>query len=136
MESKTLLPGITLDEYSALEGGEQEVIRRHIFRERNPDLVRRAKEAGLARGNGSISCECCDFNFTATYGPLGARFIECHHKYPIAEGGERVTSLGDLALVCSNCHRMLHRRNENGAYLNIEELKKIVIAQRAALSVQ
>jgi 5-methylcytosine-specific restriction protein A len=35
--------------------------------------------------------------------------IEAHHILPLAQAGATTTRLADLALVCSNCHRMLHR---------------------------
>lgn len=57
----------------------------------------------------TLACEVCGFDFEAVYGELGRGFIECHHVVPLSEG-QRKTSLRDLALVCSNCHRMAHRR--------------------------
>ncbi|OAD90717.1 hypothetical protein A7A78_14205 [Aequorivita soesokkakensis] len=55
-------------------------------------------------------CEVCDFNFHKIYGDLGKGYIECHHTTPLSQiAGESITTLDDLALVCSNCHRMIHR---------------------------
>ena len=51
----------------------------------------------------------CGFDFASTYGVLGERFIEVHHIVPLAQAGASKTKLTDLVLVCSNCHRMLHR---------------------------
>ncbi|TKI46253.1 hypothetical protein FC748_18175 [Lysinibacillus tabacifolii] len=43
---------------------------------------------------------------------------------PISEYTENTkTKLKDLVLVCSNCHRMLHKRRP---WLNKEDLKKII----------
>ncbi|WP_405812446.1 HNH endonuclease [Streptomyces sp. NBC_01520] len=36
--------------------------------------------------------------------------MECHHIVPLHEAGEGRTKLNDLALICANCHRMIHRR--------------------------
>ncbi|WP_433917182.1 HNH endonuclease [Streptomyces sp. NBC_01744] len=36
--------------------------------------------------------------------------MECHHVVPLHEAGEGQTKLSDLALICSNCHRIIHRR--------------------------
>jgi len=33
------------------------------------------------------------------------------------------TTLNDLALVCSNCHKMLHRKIDN---LSVEKLKTLI----------
>ena len=50
------------------------------------------------------------FDFQIVYGDLGKGFIEAHHRTPLSElKGEKTTKLDDLALVCSNCHRMLHK---------------------------
>ena len=48
--------------------------------------------------------------------------MECHHKIPLYEiEGESITTIDDLALVCANCHRMLHRELDT---LSIDELRK------------
>jgi 5-methylcytosine-specific restriction protein A len=101
---------------AAPEPGEEEIeasegrllVRLHQSRERNKRLVARKKATELAR-QGSLPCEICGFDFAATYGPLGEQFIEAHHILPLAKAGTTTTRLADLALVCSNCHRMLHR---------------------------
>ncbi len=78
----------------------------HLDRERDPSIVAKKKESAP-----TLSCECCDFNFVQFYGDLGRDFIECHHRIPLSEAvTSRKTRLEELALVCSNCHRMLHRR--------------------------
>jgi 5-methylcytosine-specific restriction protein A len=52
----------------------------------------------------------CRFDFLEFYGQLGRGFAECHHIVPLAEAAfSRTTRLSDLAIVCANCHRMLHR---------------------------
>jgi Predicted restriction endonuclease len=118
----------TLEEsFSALEGKEQWVIRRHLSRERNNIIIGLAKARALKEGNGKILCACCDFDFNEVYGSHGYGFIECHHIVPIANGGERPTYLEDLAMVCSNCHRMLHRKiPKSGQYPSVESLRELV----------
>ncbi|MEV0974526.1 HNH endonuclease [Microtetraspora glauca] len=58
---------------------------------------------------GEISCERCTFNFERVYGPRGTGYIECHHMVPFHASGATTTTLDDLALLCSNCHRTIHR---------------------------
>ncbi|MBV2227622.1 HNH endonuclease [Sphingobacterium mizutaii] len=70
-------------------------------------------------------------NFSDLYGIHGKGFIECHHIFPIAKHGKRTTTLDDLALVCSNCHRMLHRKNIDSGFYTIEELKSLVAIRRS-----
>jgi hypothetical protein len=77
-----------------------------------------------------LDCFVCGFNFEETYGELGKFFIEVHHRKPLAEfDGLRVVSAKeDLCVLCSNCHRMLHRRR--GTELKPEELRQLVLARR------
>jgi 5-methylcytosine-specific restriction protein A len=82
--------------------------RRHRSRERNPTLVRRRKQQAMLR-DGFLACEVCGFDFEERYGDVGRDFIECHHLRPLADSGVTRTRLADLALLCSNCHRMAHR---------------------------
>ena len=93
----------------------------HRFRERDRGLVQK-KKASVT----NPICECCKFDFSKTYPNLGDGFIECHHRIPINQG-ERITRLEDLALVCANCHRMLHRKNNQNEYYTVDELKQIII---------
>ncbi len=86
------------------------------------------------------NCECCGFNFFETYGTLGEKYIECHHIKPLAEfnkEGEKV-GLEGLALLCSNCHRMIHRLliNDNKKYKkdypsSMTDLQKLIKEQNA-----
>jgi hypothetical protein len=111
--------------YGELEG--DKIVREHIRQEisrRNSKIVQQAKNEAFKKGNGRILCECCEFDFVNEFGRLGVGFIECHHKIHISTG-ERLTKTSDLALVCSNCHRMLHRKNLFGNYLTVEELYNI-----------
>jgi 5-methylcytosine-specific restriction endonuclease McrA len=79
----------------------------HVRYERDPKIVESKKRA--VRGvKGSLSCEVCDFDF-ALYKGIGEGFCEVHHKQPLSRANGSVrTRLQDLAIVCSNCHRMIH----------------------------
>lgn len=97
----------TFDEEAFPEG--TLLTRLHRIRERNPELVERKKSQVLALC-GRLECEACRFDFYETYGDLGRGFAECHHTVPLAEAAfVQATRLSDLAIVCANCHRMLHR---------------------------
>lgn len=86
------------------------LFRLHRLRERNKEVIERAKAIALKR-DGKLARCVCRFDFAAAYGPLGEGFIEGHHTTPLSElTGQTTTSVADIALVCSNCHRMLHRR--------------------------
>ncbi|MEV6528305.1 HNH endonuclease [Streptomyces sp. NPDC051639] len=96
-----------LDDFSAPEG--RLLLRRHRARERNKNLRKKKIDSVLRKG-GSLACEACGFDFEEVYGDRGAGYVECHHVVPLHEAGESRTKLGDLALICANCHRMIHRR--------------------------
>lgn len=99
------------------------LFRIHRDRERNATLIRRRKEAAL-RQDGTLRCEVCGFDFSRVYGPLGKGYVECHHTTPVSQLRPRqTTKLADLALVCSNCHRILHR---GGSTLTVEALREVV----------
>lgn len=92
-----------------LEEGEV-LYRLHKYRERNPKLVA-AKKKAVLKATGALACEVCTFDFARTYGSLGKGFIECHHTKPLSEyESAALTKLDDLAVVCANCHRMLHKQ--------------------------
>ncbi len=81
----------------------------HKVRERNKKIVD-AKKKQVLKEQGCLKCEACDFDFEKTYGPLGIGYIECHHLVPLAKFSTiKTTKLSDLALLCSNCHKMIHR---------------------------
>ena len=119
------LEPLTLDE-NEMEAEEGQVIMKlHKYRERNPKLVRE-KIRKMLQLKGALSCEICDFDFHKTYGETGEGFIECHHAIPLHDlDSSRLTKISDLLLVCSNCHRMLHRGE-----LVPEMLKKQMDANR------
>lgn len=106
---------------SVTEGRKKLLI--HIRRERNPKIVKQKKEQVLNK-TGKLSCEVCNFDFVSVYGELGNGFCEVHHKNPLAKvDKETQTSLEDLAIVCSNCHRMIHRSQP---MMDINQLKCIL----------
>ena len=99
------------------------IYKLHKYRERDNSINKRKKEQTL-KEKGRLICEVCDFDFSKKYGELGIGYIECHHKVPLSQlDSEGITKLTDLALVCSNCHRMLHKKID---VLSILELKKII----------
>lgn len=120
-----LLPAVPEADEADIEADEGRLlIRLHTVRERDRKLVER-KKAGAFAEQGLLACEVCGFDFAATYGTLGERFIEAHHILPLAQAGATRTRLADLALVCSNCHRMLHRARP---WISPAQLKERLIA--------
>lgn len=101
------------------------VTRLHRTRERDPEIVRK-KKADALKLHGKLACEACGFDFAARYGARGEGYIECHHVQPLSASAERTTRLADLALLCANCHRMIHAR---APWLSLVELKSLVLTQ-------
>lgn len=76
-----------------------------------------------------LKCLVCGFDFAKEYGEWGAGYIEVHHLNPLGEVGEEheVNPKTDLAPVCANCHRMIHRRR--GTTLTLDELRAMLLSQ-------
>lgn len=106
------------------------VYRRHVFRERDPEVVRE-KKLQVKKATGRLVCEVCEFDFEAIYGERGADYIECHHINPLSESNGQKTKLKDLALLCSNCHRMVHRIKP---WIKVEKLKEIIDERARAIT--
>ncbi|OSJ36485.1 hypothetical protein BSZ19_04070 [Bradyrhizobium japonicum] len=87
--------------------------RKYVFHkkiERNGAAAKAAKQL-----HGTI-CQACGLDFTSRYGDLGKGFIEAHHLKPISTLEEGVpvsyNVSTDFAVLCSNCHRMIHRTDD------------------------
>jgi len=96
----------------------------HLRRERDPRLVERLKDEYFD-ANGFIDCTVCAFDFERRYGTHGHKYMEAHHLKPISQlspEGEETTA-DDLALICANCHRMVHRKSP---WLTIEQLRRML----------
>jgi len=102
------------------------VSRIHRYRERDRKIVENKKKA-FAKMHGCLFCEACGFDFKRTYGYRGYGFIECHHTVPVsAMGNGAKTKIADLALVCANCHRMIHAKRP---WLTVDELREILTSR-------
>lgn len=87
------------------EGGRRAIVTNRI--ERDPSL----RHAALCIHG--YRCQVCGFSFEETYGPWGRGFAIVHHLRMLADdaGEERETDpRTDLAVLCANCHCMVHRR--------------------------
>lgn len=125
--------GVELARTEGILGGQEEgedeapegrlLYRIHRARERNRALVERKKRSEIAK-RGTLACEACGFCFAHQYPEIGEGFIECHHRTALSKltPGQR-TKLDDLALVCANCHRMLHVQKGR----TVEELRLIIL---------
>lgn len=100
----------------------------HRKLERSAKLAKRVQDQRLKKV-GDL-CDVCGFSFHKYYGPIGVGFIEAHHTVPVSQfKGQRITRIEEIALVCSNCHRMLHRLSP---LLSVADLRKNLNAGRVA----
>ncbi len=101
----------------------REIESKHKVRERNQAVIKKAKEI-FKRKHGKLFCQVCDFSFSERYGDIGLDFIEGHHTIPLSRlNAETKTRPSDIALVCSNCHRMLHRKRP---WLEMSKLTQLI----------
>lgn len=112
------------DEPEIQEAEEGRVLTRlHRFRERSRKLVEQCKKAALNK-HGRLFCAACGFDFATKYGPTGHGLIDVHHTKPVhtlVAGGK--TNIADLALLCANCHRVVHSARR---WLTVDQLKLLL----------
>lgn len=79
------------------------------------------------------TCQICEFDFLNQYGDLGRGYVEVHHITPVSlmGGPYKLNPREDLIPICSNCHRMLHRKTPP---YTPTELKQILAKNRASVS--
>ncbi len=70
-------------------------------------VERDSKARKLAIKEYGYKCECCEISYKDK---IRAAMFEVHHKVPYAVNFEtRPLEISDLAVLCANCHRMIHK---------------------------
>lgn len=98
------------EEISLLEGAQRQ--RLVLHRHREQVLRARKIQQVLAANSGRLICEvaACGFDFLKVYGELGREYAHVHHLLPLGNRKQPSrTELSHLAVVCANCHAMIHR---------------------------
>jgi predicted HNH restriction endonuclease len=109
---------------AAAEGGRSLV--QHLRQERSRALVD-AKRRAFREKHGHLHCEACGLSEASLPSAIGEGCFEVHHTTALASRqSSQVTRIDDLALVCANCHRMIHRGNP---MLTVEQLRSRLEAQ-------
>lgn len=117
-------PPVEVDDHAAMEFAEGRLLSvQHFRRERDPAL-RRTLLVRL-RSQGPLACGLC-FRASPDFSPaLGESVFECHHLVPISWGCARKNRVSDLALLCANCHRLIHALIvRERRWMTLEEARK------------
>jgi hypothetical protein len=94
-------------------GVEGKLLKRLVAHRQRELKLRRAKiRIALKKNNGRLVCEVpgCGFDFAKRYGQLGVGYAQVHHRRPLVTSGRhgRKVHVSELAIVCANCHAMIH----------------------------
>ena len=95
----------------------------------NPKLINQIKK------DKNFTCEACGFNYEKIYGNYSDKknYIEAHHIEPKSIVKKKTDinkklkrSAKDFAILCANCHRMIHRmmNKDKGRIIKLDEFKK------------
>ena len=97
----------------------------HKKKERNRNIRRKLLTSRLKRG--SLACDMCGHKPNSGNIKFEDAPFEAHHLLPMSMAMERKIQLKDMALLCANCHRLLHRAIVlNGRWLTIDEARRMV----------
>lgn len=73
-------------------------------------------------------CCVCRRDFSKLLGGRGVRVLQVHHRLQLSSRETpMITRLADLAVVCANCHLLLHLDPKNA--LSVERLRKMLQPQ-------
>ena len=89
------------DGFKILEGIAREVTI--VARSRS----RKLRDLALTRSRGI--CAACETDYSALLGGKGLHVLQVHHRRQLAlQDAPKLTSPDDLAVVCANCHAIIH----------------------------
>ena len=118
-DSDNFLIGEEQNENITIEETYKKKVHYLIERPSSAQIKKIKKELGFV-------CQSCNFNFQQIYGDIGKEYIEAHHLVPMSElkkGETRKLTKKDFAVLCSNCHRMIHKLKDSS---DLEQLKNLI----------
>lgn len=116
-----------LDIHTTGERIRERKLRAHIRKERSTALRKARLE--VARQKGDIHCEVCGLTFKTLSYEIGEACCEVHHTIPVSLlAAGALVRLRNLAVICSNCHRMIHTKNPP---LTLAQLKRKLATTRS-----
>lgn len=79
------------------------------------------RNTAIERSRGK--CEACGINFSLLFDGKGIRVLQVHHKNQLSlQDKPELTSPDDLAVVCANCHLILH--SDHNSTMPVDVLRK------------
>ena len=127
----TLIEATTKTEVEAEEIVGKEgrlLVRLHVYRERDRTFARKVRRHYRSLAGGQLVCHACGSVPVQVYGPFGESCMEAHHKVPIEQlQPDSVTLVGDMAMLCASCHRVVHSKKP---CLTVEKVNELVASRR------
>lgn len=120
------VPDEAEDEEAVAEGAT--LYRLHRVRERSTRL--RKKKLEEARAAGPLQCEACGVDPVEQYGAVAEGVFDVHHIVPLSMTHEVRVRTRDLAILCPNCHRVIHRMQGATPF----ELRRIIETRRGVVA--
>ena len=118
-------PVVPLETMTGVEG--RILTRIHVYRERDRGFAKQVRAHYATLAGGRLRCHACGTIPRDIYGRAGESCMELHHKTPIAQlQPDSVTVVGDMALVCANCHRVVHSKTP---CFTIDEMADLVASK-------
>lgn len=75
-------------------------------------------------------CAGCGKDYSTVLGGRGRRVLQVHHRKQLAAADTPVvTAVDDLAVVCSNCHALIH--SDPGSPIDVDDLRAMLAADQA-----
>ena len=132
----TLIEAATKTEVEAEEIVGKEgrlLVRLHVYRERDRAFARKVRRHYRSLAGGQLVCHACGSVPVQVYGPPGESCMEAHHKVPIEQlQPDSVTLVGDMAMLCASCHRVVHSEKP---CLTVDKVNELVASHRQQLPV-
>ncbi len=100
------------------------LMRIHVYKERDKQFAQLVRKHKKYLNGGRLICEACQSTPEDIYGPKGENCMEAHHKIPVKQlQPDSITPPEEMAMVCANCHRVIHSRNP---CLTIDEMRSLL----------
>lgn len=125
-DDKIIIEASTENENITLS--EAKKYRYHRRIERNSSHSKKVKELQGTR------CKGCNIDPQDVYGPLAIEMVDAHHLKPISKLADGQTidldPLKDFAVLCPNCHRLIHRMDNPG---DLDTLRALIKKYRCQM---